>query len=231
MFRVAGMAAPGSKPNIAARDDWGNIRARAALHSPSTPQRSVTRPKARRRAGYSLTELLLTLALIALLLSLPMPDLREWRSARQSEDLMRELLTAIELARASAVDHNLMVTFCPSPDGLRCQGSRWGDGGIIFLDADANRRLDGKDRLLLRLEPMSGAGTLKFRSFGNRQFLQMTPRGFTNYQNGNFTWCPPDGDARKARQIIVSLSGRSRMARDSDGDGIIENSQGKAVEC
>lgn len=182
-------------------------------------------------AGYSLAELLVVLAIIALLLCLPMPDLGEWRRARGSEDFMRELQSVIELTRASAVDHNQMVTFCPSLDGKRCKGSAWRDGAVVFTDANANRALDDADRLLLRLDPGPEYGTLTFRSFGNRQFLQMTPRAFTNYQNGNFTWCPSDGDARKARQIIISLSGRSRMARDADGDGVVENSQGEPVEC
>jgi len=59
----------------------------------------------------------------------------------------------------------------------------------------------------------------------------MTPRGTTNYQNGNFTWCPANGDPLMIRQVVVSLTGRTRFAKDSDGDGVVENSQGKEVEC
>jgi len=31
--------------------------------------------------------------------------------------------------------------------------------------------------------------------------------------------------------VIVSFTGRTRYARDEDGDGIVENSQGKPLTC
>lgn len=180
--------------------------------------------------GLSLIELLVTLAVLAILLTLSLPGLGDRRGKIEGEKVMAELTAAISMARASAVDHNLMVTLCRSDDGLHCQGS-WKDGSIIFTDENEDRIVNGNDRLLYRTSAMQIGGTLRFRSFRNRQYLQMTPRGFTNYQNGNFTYCPADGDPRLARQIIVSLSGRTRMARDLDGDGIVEDSRGNPLKC
>lgn len=59
----------------------------------------------------------------------------------------------------------------------------------------------------------------------------MTPRGTTNYQNGNFSFCPSNKNPALARQIIVSATGRTRYARDLDGDGIVENSKGQPLHC
>ena len=59
----------------------------------------------------------------------------------------------------------------------------------------------------------------------------MTGEGFTNYQNGNFTYCPPDGDLRFARQLVINVQGRVRMGHDTDGDGIVEDRRGKDVRC
>jgi len=82
--------------------------------------------------------------------------------------------------------------------------------------------MNGDDRLLYRLQPLMIPGSLKFRSFGNKQYLQMTPFGMTNYQNGNFTYCPENGDANLARQVIISFTGRTRYARDKDGESLRE---------
>lgn len=186
---------------------------------------------ARTATGLSLIELLIVLGLIAFFtVKAATPGFANWRERRTADALMQELIGAIDMARAFAIAENVMVTFCRSNDGVHCQGG-WADGSIIFTDFNADREINGADRLVFRLEPMQLAGTLKFNSFQNRQYLQMTSRGFTNYQNGNFTFCPASKDPRLARQIIVSMTGRTRFARDRDGDGVVEDSQGKALVC
>lgn len=184
----------------------------------------------RTAAGFTLVELLVCLAIVAFLALQATPGIAEWRARKAADAVMREMLNAVDMARAHAVAGNVMVTLCRSDDGKACRGN-WRDGSILFTDANGNRVVDEDDRLLFRLAPMQADGTLEFRSFQNRQYLQLTPRGFTNYQNGNFTYCPANGDARLARQLIISLSGRTRLARDTDGDGIVEDSQGKPVSC
>jgi type IV fimbrial biogenesis protein FimT len=185
----------------------------------------------RKVRGLSLIETLVVLSVMAfLMLRVVTPDLADWRQRKEVEGLMHELIAAIDMARSHAVAESVMVTFCRSNDGNSCQG-KWHEGSILFTDFNADRILNGSDRLLFRLEPMKPLGTLEFKSFQNRQFLQMTSRGFTNYQNGNFTFCPASKDPRQARQIIISLSGRTRFARDKDGDGVAEDSQGKPLYC
>lgn len=182
-------------------------------------------------AGLSLTEILVALTIIAFLsLGITTPDFAEWRRRKQIDAVMHDLITAIDIARSHAVTENVMVTFCRSNDGINCQG-KWHEGSIVFTDANADQIINGSDRLLFRLDPLKPVGTIEFRSFQNRQYLQMNSRGFTNYQNGNFTFCPASKDPRRARQIIVSLSGRTRFARDTDGDGVVEDSQGKPLYC
>ena len=182
-------------------------------------------------AGLSLIELLVCLAIFAfLVVNVVTPNLAIWRQRKEIDGVMQELLFAIDMARSHAITENVMVTFCRSNDGSKCQG-KWHEGSILFTDHNADRIINGTDRLLYRLAAMKPAGALTFNSFQNRQYLQMTSRGFTNYQNGNFTYCPGSLDPALARQIIVSMSGRTRFARDKDGDGVVEDSQGKPLNC
>lgn len=184
----------------------------------------------RTAAGFTLIELLVCLAIVAFLAMQATPGIAEWRARKAADGLIRELLNAVDMARAHAIAGNVTVTFCRSIDGATCSGN-WRDGSMLFTDANADRVINGNDRVLSRLAALPVDGTLEFRSFQNRQYLQINSRGFTLYQNGNFTYCPANGDARLARQLIISLSGRTRLARDTDGDGIVEDSQGRALGC
>ena len=181
--------------------------------------------------GFSLIELLISLSIVALLLmQTDHPFFSQSRLRHDIDDTMGELASLIAMARATAITENVMVTLCRSSDGQRCLG-RWDQGSILFTDANADRVINNNDRLLFRTGAPKAAGSLSFNSFRNRQYLQLTPRGATNSQNGNFTFCPSNGDPTMARQLIINVTGRARHARDTDKDGIVENSEGKPVSC
>ncbi len=181
--------------------------------------------------GLSLVELLVCLAIIFFLaVHITTPAFTQSRQLHAIDDTMTELANAIGMARAVAIAENRMVTFCRSDDGQRCRG-RWEQGSILFTDANGDRLINGNDRLLYRFPPISADGSISFNSFRNRQYLQLTPRGATNSQNGNFTFCPASGEPTLARQLIINVTGRTRHAFDNDGDGIVENSEGKPVSC
>lgn len=181
--------------------------------------------------GLTLIESLICLAVVAIIISrLSAPDTSSWRKRAEIDGIMHELMTSIGMARSHAIAENVVVTLCRSDNGSSCRGN-WNDGYIVFTDWDANRILSGKDRVLARAASFKSIGALSYNSFKNRQYLQITPRGFTDFQNGNFTFCSVGRNPRESRQIIISLSGRARYARDKDGDGVVENSQGKPVIC
>lgn len=181
-------------------------------------------------SAYTLVELLLVLAVLAMLAGLALPGLRQDLRDQVAATTLQELARSMALARSAAVTHGRMATLCGSSDGNSCGGD-WNSGHLVFLDADGNGRRDAADELLLVRTTLPGHGSLLLRSFPNRQYVQYTAEGFSNRQNGSFTWCPLEQDARAARQLIFSQSGRVRFARDRNGDGVVEGSDGKAVAC
>ncbi len=185
----------------------------------------------RKYQGISLVELLVMLSVVgALLLNVSPNGFARPQEVKLIDGVMSDIMAAIAMARSAAIFEAQMVTFCRSNDGKKCQGS-WHEGSIIFTDKNADKILNGEDRLLYKLDAIAVQGNLSFNSFRNKQYLQMTPRGTTNNQNGNFTFCPSDKNPVLARQIIISFTGRTRHAKDTDGDGIVENSKGQALHC
>lgn len=180
--------------------------------------------------GFTLPEIITTLAIVGILSSLAAPGLQALTEQKQGETTLRTLAEHLALARSSAASYGQTVTFCRSVDGLTCSGS-WSDGSIVFTDRNADRLINQDDLLLRSQITTVLTGTIAWRAFQNRQYLQIEATGFMRYQSGNFLYCPHDGDPRNALQLIVNSTGRARYAVDSNGDGIREDSSGKPLAC
>jgi len=181
-------------------------------------------------AGMTLLELLIAMLIFAALLGLSMPGFGELVAARRGDIVMDRLRQAVSLARTTAVTSGELTTLCRSADALTC-GGEWRDGVLVFRDSDGDRTLDDGQTPVRYIDLGDTRGAVYWRAFQNRQYLQFTPLGFTRYQNGNFTYCPDNGQLQYARQLILNRTGRLRTAVDSDGDGIAEDSRGRPLRC
>lgn len=181
-------------------------------------------------SGLTILELLTTLAILSILLSISMPSFRHLAQSVSGDVTLRKLSNAVQFGKSAAIVNNSSVTLCRSRDGLVCAGS-WHDGAIVFTDGNRNRELDGDDVLLRHFVFSDSNGSIRFRAFQNKQYLQLSSMGTTHDQNGNFIYCPFSGDERYARQLIVNRTARLRFAQDSDADGIREDSRGRPLDC
>ncbi len=168
-----------------------------------------------RPRGFTLPELVFTLAIVAGLLGFGVPALRDLqRNAARTREV-NQFIQAVYLARSEAIKRNGVVSLCPSADGEHCAaaGTPWHAGWIVFvnLDRDSPAVRDDDEELLRVYAPWSGGsvnanrGTLSFRPFG-----QM---GVT----ATVTFCDDRGPPA-ARAVIIRQTGRPRVSdRDSGG--------------
>lgn len=187
------------------------------------------RPPAQR--GYSLVELMVALAVAGLLLGIAVPEFRDLIAAQQATARINAVAGAIQTARHLAIAQNAVAVMCPG-QGPACAGrDQWHLGTLIFADRDGDRRVDEGELVAARLPKLDDGERLVWRSFRNRTFLQFRGTGLTDWQNGNFQYCPANGDPRLARQLILNAQGRVRQALDQDGDGIREDARGRPLTC
>lgn len=184
----------------------------------------------RSQVGFTLIELLITISIAAIILGFASPSLVHIMARNHAAISVNWLIGSIIYTRHVAIIKRTTVTLCPSLDGTKC-GGKWHDGTMAFTDYNADAKINGKDQLLRKFNSPTNGSTIKWRSFRNRQYLQMTHKGFTNYQNGNFVYCSAGQDPRYSRQIIINVQGRPRLARDRDGDGIVEDRRGRPLRC
>lgn len=161
-------------------------------------------------AGYSLFELLVTLAVAALIFGLGLPSFARLAADQRLRVESDALFHAVHLARKRSVVRRRVITICPSIDGTYCDPlNRWSGGWIVFenLDGGAADHRSSEEKLLdyhkitNDIEIRSNRRSFSFRS----THLRAT--------NGTLVICDPRGRAA-SRALVVSYTGRPRVARE-----------------
>jgi type IV fimbrial biogenesis protein FimT len=180
--------------------------------------------------GFSLVEITVVIAIVAITAYLAMPSFYQWKNKHNVDTAVNTLMDAINFTRYTAIETDSTITLCPTEDQQSCSKT-WQGALMIFIDQDKDRQLDSNETLI-RVEQLNLEGYIKSESwFGSHRYLQMTPGGLTNNQNGRYTICPSNGDSQLARQIIINRRGKARLAKDWNQDGIVDGSQGSPVSC
>ena len=181
-------------------------------------------------AGFTLIELMITAAIVAILVAAAVPAMGEFLERNRSNAVIRELRTLVALARENAVHHGCHTVACPSDDAASCSANQQAPL-IVFSDCNRNRTIDDSDRLYRVMRPLPQGSRLRWSFSAGRRYIQMTPRGHTNSTFGTLTYCPASGEEKHARLLIISRTGRARYGRDTDGDGIPNRAGGENVGC
>lgn len=169
--------------------------------------------------AYSLYELLITLGIFALVLTLGMPSLGNIVANHRIRAEVGTLFHAIHLARKESVVRRRVVTICPTRDGYMCEETLdWSIGWMMFVNHSRNseQQRDENEPILVRSRVDGG---VRISSNRRRFSLRSTELRATN---GTLIFCDPGGRVT-ARALVVSYTGRPRVA--------LANSRGQPYQC
>jgi type IV fimbrial biogenesis protein FimT len=171
--------------------------------------------KRRSTRGYTLYELVMTLAIAALVLTLGLPSFGGLVADQRLRAETDALFHALHLARKTSIARRREIALCPSRDGLACDGGTdWSAGWILFVNADRDGppQVDGGEPVLARRRVDQ-----RVRIAANRQAFTLRSTHL-RATNGTLVVCDRAGRA-EARAVVVSYTGRPRVARrDGRGD-------------
>lgn len=180
--------------------------------------------------GYTLIELVMVLCIVTILFSLALPAFASVMRHVQGETVINSLAGAFQLARSTAISQRKAVVLCPKADAQTC-GSDWTLGALVFADPDGNRILEDGNKLLADIAPPPHGSQLKMKAALNKQYLRFMGNGMLENTAGSLVYCPPNGSARDARNMIFTRNGRLRFGSDRNRDGILENAEGQPLGC
>lgn len=95
-----------------------------------------------RSGGFTIVELLVTMAVLAIVLGLAVPSFNDMMLASKLRSVASEFAMSSRLARSEARNRNRDITLCVSTDGQTCTGGAWTDGWIVFEDEDGDGAID-----------------------------------------------------------------------------------------
>lgn len=162
--------------------------------------------------GLSLIEILVCLAVLAVLIGIGAPSLAGVLREQRITAHTSELHVALFHARSLAVQSNSRVTLCTSLDGVQCSANTgWHRGWIAFSDANGNALVDDGEPVLWVRQAMSD----NIRITGNapvRDYVSYTPLGSARMvggamQIGTITAC----SGGRGRQLVINSAGRPRV--------------------
>lgn len=110
----------------------------------------------RAQQGFSLGEVLTTLGVLGLSLSLVIPSLDTVTQSNLRASGINALVATLHSARSEALTRNATVAICPSADGQACARVAWETGWIRFVDSNGNYRADSGEPVLGEAPAMAG---------------------------------------------------------------------------
>ncbi len=157
------------------------------------------------QSGVTLVELLVTLSIAAVVLTLAVPNFRDFLLNNRLASQANEFVLALASAKSEAVKRGVLVTVCSRATDTSCAGSTtWDAGWIVFVDGGVAGTVDGADEVLQVYSTLAGDNTLRA---GARQRVTFQNTGFSSGFNDTFRLCDARGTAT-ARNIAVSQQGR-----------------------
>lgn len=150
-------------------------------------------------SGFTLIELVITLVVAAILVTVAVPNMRDFihrnRIVAQNNDFISDTNTA----RSEAIKRGVNVVICTSSTGTACNGgTNWAVGRLIFADTNSNATYNAGEELRYR-EAIAGGNT--FTSAGGNSAITIDRRGIPIAGATAYTLC--DSPNKKYPKILT----------------------------
>jgi type IV fimbrial biogenesis protein FimT len=169
--------------------------------------------------GFTLIELMVTVAVAAILLAVGVPALNDALLGSKLTGHANEMVGSALLARGEAIKRNAVVSLCASADGSSCAASgSWEQGWIVACKTSDHASCDaaGADWLIFRRFAALPSGFKMIESSGQLK-LDFQPSGVGTTQ-ASFTACRDSPSVGAQERVVrISATGGAAVTRSANG--------------
>jgi type IV fimbrial biogenesis protein FimT len=175
----------------------------------------LARLRRSKSGGFTLIELMVTVAVLAILSAIAIPQLTRFITNARVSGTMNEYIAAVNLARAEAVSRGVRVTICAAATTTTCRtsGTDWTVGGwIVFVDDGLNPgQVDAGEEILRQRADWTGMASVIGPATLRRVSYISNGRLETGNMVGGVTFTPDLNDLTTQRRVCIDRSGRPRI--------------------
>lgn len=155
------------------------------------------------QCGFTLVELMVTLAVFAVLLAITVPSYNDMTLGSKLRTQANDLVAGAVFARSEAIKRNQTVTLCASSDGATCTGT-WASGWIVRS---------------------AGGAVLMVHGAAQRGFLVSSSEAGIDFQasgvgatSATFTVCRATPSVGSQERVVnISATGRATVSKTTTG--------------
>ena len=174
----------------------------------------------RKILAYTLLELMVTLAIVAILASVAVPSYNGMMNNSRQSAALNLFLGELHFARSEAVKRSRQVMVCAAnATSDDCSGTdSWDQGWLIFIDDDRDDTFDSGEQLLRIADPVNTR--LDFTpSTDVTTRVRYRPNGIS-LDSGSFTVCDDRG-ADNAKAVVINVTGRPQVSEKNHTGGTL----------
>ncbi len=166
--------------------------------------------------GFTLFELIITLAIAAVVVGLAAPSFSSMIQDNRLSGQSLGFIAALNLARSEAIKRRVQVTLCKSANGQDCVAdagaTNWGQGWIVFVEnVNQNATRDANEPILRVHGNLAGNNRLT-GNFNFTDSIAYQPSGDTvGLGTGTLALCDNRNDDALSPAIVINATGRPRL--------------------
>lgn len=180
--------------------------------------------------GFTLVELLVTLAIMAITLTLGVPSFKDTIRENRLAGHSNRFLSALNIARSEAIKRGAVVTVCkanvdatpPACNGNPCDSGGgancWEKGWLVFTDTNGDGVTDPEETVIRVFEGLPKTLTLRVAGNHDSNWIAYDSigegkgSGAGGQPNDTFRLCQGQ-DAANGRKITINTMGRANIEK------------------
>ena len=176
------------------------------MHGPYGELKAVSK---RNAAGFTLVELLVTIAVAAILLSIALPSFQGSLRSNRIATTSNELLTSLNLARSEAVRSAQGGGICASSNGTACSAA-WNDGWMVWTDNDGDGVFGDGDTVVRYSQHKPSVEVT-----GSSASISFDRRGRVNGGAAQSIGVVPEGVVTPVRCVRIGMTGQASIKKEA----------------